>query len=113
MTDTIRIEQVIAVGQYGAEFRIWVNGVVRCYRTGTLAQAEAEAARIVRGPMTDHNVTYRPLAVSFTVVVDVAAETMFQAEDALGVVEAQAELLQSALREQGIEAVVRVEDEGA
>jgi hypothetical protein len=40
-------------GQFGAEWRIDIGGVTRCYLTGTRAMAESEAARIVRGIEAD------------------------------------------------------------
>ena len=43
--------EVIQVGT--SEYRVAINGMVRCYVTGTRGQAEAEAARIVKGIEAD------------------------------------------------------------
>lgn len=51
--ETILVEQVSEVGQYGAEYRISILGTVRCHFTGSRVQAEAEANRIVRGIEAD------------------------------------------------------------
>ena len=58
---TSKVTPVSAPGQFGTEYRIDINGWTRGYLTGSLAQAEAEAARIVAGIEADRRWFARPM----------------------------------------------------